>query len=111
MNYKYGNLSKEQIVETRIYIRKQIYFLLLIVDPKTKEEYENINVNDAFNGLMIKLSGLNELLQYPTELVRVMSLLEAALIEYNKEDFSYSVYRKLILDAGSEVLKIYKEVK
>lgn len=109
MNYKYGEYSEKQIIETKHRIRKQIYFLLLIVDPATRDDYKNINVCEAFNGLLYKLGGLNELLRQPTELVKVMSLLEAALIQYKSDTFDFSVYRKLVLDAGCEVLKI-KEV-
>ena len=36
-----------------------------------------------------------------------MSLLEAALMELqSQDDFDFSKYRKLILDAGNEVVKI-----
>ena len=87
-------------------MRKQIFFLLLIVDPDTKDNYKDVNVEKAFNSLQCKLAGLNEMLFAPPELVRIMSLIEAALLEYHSEDFSYSVYRKLILDAGAETLKI-----
>ena len=55
---------------------------------------------------MRKINGLNELLFNPTEIVSIMSLLEAALIESRKTDFDYQVYRKLVLDAHSLVDKI-----
>ena len=109
MNYRYGNFTDNQIAATKEWMRKQIYFLLLCVDPNTKEEYANINVNQAFDSLLRKIGGMNDLLEYPPELVRVMFLLNAAMIELNNDDFNFSVYRKLVLDAGSEVLKI-KEV-
>jgi len=35
-----------------------------------------------------------------------MSLLEQALSLYDEKDFNFKLYRKLLLDAGSEVLKI-----
>ena len=35
-----------------------------------------------------------------------MGFLEAALMEYNSECFEFSRYRKLILDAGSEIMKL-----
>lgn len=110
MKYKYGTYNNEQIEEIKIYIRKQIYFLLLIVDPNTKDEYKNVDVQMAYNSLLKKLAGFNELLLCPPELVHIMALLEAAQIEYKKENFNYKSYRKLVLDAGSEVLNINKEV-
>lgn len=90
-------------------MRKDIFFLLLCVDPKTKQEYKEINVNKTFENIMFKISGLNQLLFCPPELVTILSLLEQAMVEYNNPDFEFRRYRKLILDAGSEVLKI-KEV-
>lgn len=107
--HKYGEFESSQISETKDKIRKQIYFLLLCVDPQTKDEYLNIDVNKAFDGLLRKISGLNSILFYPVEIVKVISLLEAALMEYNSPEFKFVNYRKLILDAGNEVLKI-KEV-
>lgn len=109
MIYKYGDFSHNQIHETKQSIRKSIFFLLLIVDPKTKNEYENVDVIAAFGNLLHKLGGMNSILLEPPEMVSVISLLEAALIEYSSPEFEWQTYRKLILDAGSEVLKV-KEV-
>lgn len=109
MLYKYGEFTSNQMSETKKYLRKRIFFLLLIVDPQTRNDYLNINVNDAFNSELTKIGGMNNILFNPPELVRIMSLLEAALMEYQKECFDFGKYRKLILDAGNEVLKI-KEV-
>ena len=109
MLYKYGEFTSNQMSETKKYLRKRIFFLLLIVDPQTRNDYLNINVDDAFNSELTKIGGMNNILFNPPELVRIMSLLEAALMEYQKECFDFGKYRKLILDAGNEVLKI-KEV-
>ena len=114
IEYKYGTYGDEQFLDSTTYIRKQIFYLLLYVDPKTKDEYKDTDVSKAFNGLLYKLSGLNSLLAEPPALVSVMSMLEAALLEYQNllknTDFNFSKYRKLILDAGNEVLKINKTV-
>lgn len=110
MNYKYGELTNNQVEQTKKKMRNQIFFLLLIVDKKTKDDYENINVEEAFDNILTNFSGINELLLHPQEMVEIMSLLEAALLEYRKEDFSYKRYRKLILDAGNKVLNVCKEV-
>lgn len=109
MTYKYGEFSKDQIVNTKESMRKQIFFLLLCVDPETKNEYQNIDVNAAFEGLLYKFAGLNDLLNTPQELVDVLSLIKSAQIEFNNPDFQYKKYRKLILDAGNKVKEI-KEV-
>ena len=104
---KYGAYSDSQLSATKQYIRKQIFYLLLYVDPKTSIDYPNVDIKKAFYGLQYKLGGLNSLLFEPPSLVTVMSLLEAALLEYQSKDtFNFNKYRKLILDAGNEVLKI-----
>lgn len=108
--YKYGEFADSQIDELKKKMRKKIYFLLLCVDPNTKEEYTNINVIDAYDNTLREFGGYNEILFRPIELVTVIALLEAALIEYNSPQFQFSKYRKLVLDAGSEVLRI-KEVQ
>lgn len=109
MRHKYGNFTKSQMTLTKKLIRKQIFFLLLCADPKTKDNYRHINLNLAFEGLLHKLDGLNSVLGEPQELVDVISLLEEALIQYNEPEFDFSVYRKLILNAGS-IIDIIKEV-
>lgn len=106
MTYKYGEYTQEQIVNAKARMRKKIYFLLLLVDKKTASEYEGIDVYEAFENVLYLLGGLNELLFCPNELVTVMSLIKAAQQEYLSDSFCYKNYRKLILDAGNEVLKI-----
>lgn len=109
MRTKYGEFSQKQMQKTKREIRKNIIFLLTIVDPKLKDEYKHIDVNAAYHSLLEELSGLNELLFYPPELVSVMALLEAALKEYNSPQFSFGKYRKLVLDAGAKI-ECIKEV-
>lgn len=109
MKHLYGEFTQNQITQTKKSLRGSIFFLLLCVDRKTSSEYKEVDVNKCFNGLLLKLGGLNQLLMYPPELVTVMSLLQAALMEYNNPEFNFHTYRKLILDAGAEVEKL-KEV-
>lgn len=111
MKHLYGDFTTNQIVQTKQSLRKSIFFLLLCVDPQTANEYdkEDIDINKCFNGLLLKLGGMNEVLMNQPELVTVISLLQAALMEYNSPYFDFKVYRKLILDAGSEVLKLKEE--
>lgn len=103
MKHLYGEFTPEQIVQTKQSLRGSIFFLLLCVDRKTAWEYENIDVNKNFKGLLLKIGGMNDLLMNPPELVTVLSLLQAAMTEYNNPEFSFKTYRKLILDAGAEV--------
>ena len=109
MTHKYGEFSRYQISEIIQALRKQIFFMLLYVDPETNEEYKDVNIDNAFVNLLYKIGGLNSVLCEPPELVTVISLLEAARIEYGKDNFNFKIYRKLVLDSGAEILKI-KEV-
>ena len=108
MKTKYGKYSQTQVSSIKRSFQKSIFFLLLYVDPDTRDNYPNIDVNEAFKSLQLRLSGLNSILLEPPELVRTMSYLESALQVYNG-DFDFMRYRKLILDAGAEIMKI-KEV-
>lgn len=106
MRYLYGDFPDQQIADVKKSIRGSIYFLLLCVDPETSGKYQEININKTFENLLYRLDGFNSLLFYPKEIVNVMCLLQAAQNIYNKPDFSFKTYRKLILDAGAQVLKI-----
>lgn len=109
MKHLYGEFTQNQIVQAKKSLRGSIFFLLLCVDKKTSHEYKEVDVNKCFNGLLLKLGGMNQLLMNQPELVTVMSLLQAAMNEYNNPEFDFQTYRKLILDAGAEVDKL-KEV-
>ena len=102
----YGEFTQPQIEKIKKSLQGSIFFLLLCVDPKTADEYENVDVNKCFEGLLLKLGGMNDLLMNQPEIVTTMSLLQAALTEFNKENFDFHVYRKLILDAGAEIYKL-----
>lgn len=109
MKHLYGEFTREQIVQTKKSLRGSIFFLLLCVDKQTASEYKDIDVNKSFQGLLLRIGGMNDLLMNPPELVTVLSLLQAAMTEYNNPEFDFQTYRKLILDAGAEVNKL-KEV-
>ena len=106
MQHKYGEFTENQMSQTKEYMRKSIFFLLLCVDPNTKYQYQHIDVNEAFRSLLYKLGGMSSIFYEPVEIVSIMSLLECARMEYNSSEFNFQKYRKLILDAGCEVLKI-----
>ena len=50
--------------------------------------------------------GFNKILFEPPEILIVMNSLEAALTVYNSDDFNWTKYRKLILDAGSKIMEV-----
>ena len=91
-NHKYGEFADMQISEIKEILRKRIFFLLLVAeDLETKEKFPEVNLEQANTTLLWRISGLNELLGNPTELVTVLN---------------FAKYRKLILDAGAEIMKI-----
>jgi hypothetical protein len=103
---KYSSISVEQAEALKEKIRKQIFFLLIIVDPKTKDNYKHVNVEAAFENMLLELNGANEIFMKPLEVIMAMTLLESALNEYKKEPFDFTTYRKLILDAGSKIKEV-----
>ena len=106
MQHLYGEFTTEQMEKYKVKLHKELFWLLIYKDPKTKDEYLNVDFNKYFDGLMKKINGLNELLFYPIEIVSIMSLLQAAMIESRNPDFNYKIYRKLVLDAHSLIDKI-----
>ena len=106
-SHKYGEFADMQISKIKEVLRKRIFFLLLVADDEIKNnktDFPEIDLMQANTTLLWRISGLNELLGNPTELVTVLSLLEEAKNTIT-EDFDFSKYRKLILDAGAEVIK------
>lgn len=106
MDTIYGHFDDLQIEEYKEKLHKEMFWLLLYKDPKTKDEFKNVDFEKYFINLMKQIDGLNTLLFYPVEIVAIMSLLQAALNETRSDDFNYRSYRKLILDAHSLVDKI-----
>lgn len=111
LKHNYGEFSSNQIINTKNRLRKDIFYILVSSDPKTDE---NIDIKEALKILLHKIGGLNSILNYPDEIVWILSLLEKARLIYpdngfSENEFHDSEFRKLILDAGAEVLKI-KEV-
>lgn len=105
---KYGDYSSAQISSVKKTLQKSIFYLLLYVDPQTRDQYPEIDVNKAFQSLQFRINGLNSILLEPPELVETMGYLESAQQIWNNE-FDFATYRKLILDAGAEIMKV-KEV-
>ena len=112
IEHKYGEFTKQQLDEYKKKLHNKMFWLLLYKDPKTKDKYpemDNESFKSYFEFVMKEISGLNELLSCPAEIVEILSLLMAAWLENLNDDFNYRSYRKLILDAHHLVDKI-KEV-
>lgn len=111
IKHKYGEFSQEQMAEAKTKLRKKIFYLLIACENelKKKELDKEVSVDEAFTDVFNEIDGLNDLLGYPPEFVDILSLLNSAHIEYKNPDFSFTMYRKLILDAGNSV-QLIKEV-
>lgn len=106
MMTKYGEIASSQIRSAKLNLRKQIFYLLLYVDPKEKIKYQDVDVNAAFDNVFTELIGFNKLLFEPPEIVLVLNYLIAAQIIYNAERFDFQKYRKLVLDAGAKIMDV-----
>lgn len=90
---KYGDYSTEQMEHYKTRVHSWIHWLLIY------EEEKNPILESYFSKLQNKLEGLNSLLNYPTELVEIMNLVESASIEYsNQSTHNHKTYRKMIFD-------------
>ena len=92
MQYKYGALPSEQIHAEKENLKKAIFILL----PYKESRYELLD--KYFESLLFRINGLNELFMNQPEIIKLMSLLEAARHETN-----FTSYRKAILDATALV--------
>lgn len=106
MRYLYGHVSDVQFAEYKKKLHKNLFWLLLYKDPKTRRRYENMDFDQYFEYTIKKINGLNELLFYPSEIIEILVLLQTAKQECQNNPFDYSVYRKLILEAHNLVDKI-----
>lgn len=106
MNHLYGKFSKKQITDFKDKLHKKLFWLLLYKDPKTAQNYKNVDFKKYFINLMKEIDGLNELLFYPTPIIEICCKLQAAYKESCNEQFDYQAYRKFVLDAHNLVDKI-----
>ncbi len=106
MKHIYGYFSDEQMESYKTKLHKDVFWLLLYKDPNKINDFINVDYEKYFEGLMLRINGLNKLLSYPVEIVEIMSVLEAALLETRKEEFNFQTYRKLIFDTHSLIDKI-----
>lgn len=109
IEHKYGKYTDKQFDEYKTKLHKKLFWLLIYKDPNTKDQFPNVDTyafEQYFDHIMHEIDGMNALLFYPPEICSIMSLLESALHETQKENFDYKFYRKLVLDAHALVDKI-----
>lgn len=112
MKYLHGEFSDNQILETARIMHNDIHKLLLYKDNKIEEKIFNSEEDFLiyFNNLLFRFGGLNTLLGKPTLMVILMSDLQAAYDESQKENFNYKLFRKAILDAHGYIKAMFEEV-
>lgn len=100
MEYKYGEMPKEQFHEYKKRLHSLVHWLLIYA------ENNNPILDDYFVKVQYKLNGLNELINYPSQMVEIMNLVESAKFEYKKENYNFNLYRKTVLDIHELIDKI-----
>lgn len=95
----YGEITPEQFATYKDKLHKKMFWLLLYRDPKTRDEFNYVDLDKYFTSLMKEIAGLSKILSNPSEIVELLSLLQAAYNETTSEDFDYMSYRKFVLDA------------
>ena len=58
----YGHFDDKQFENYKVRLHKELFWLLLYKDPKTKDEFNNIDFEKYFINLMKRIDGLNTLL-------------------------------------------------
>ena len=99
----------------KLYHKSDLYY----ITKDLKKSLSNIRYNltftsnplitvpkDLLEKVQFKLDGLNELINYPTQLVEIMNLIEAARLEFHKENYNHELYRKTILDIHDLIDKL-----
>lgn len=95
MKHIYGTFSAEQIHQQKENLHNSIHWLLLY------KEQQYPHLSSYIKSLMIRISGLNKLLNEPAELVTLLSLLQAITDMNDSPNCDFKMYRKLVLDAHS----------
>lgn len=107
MKHKYGEYEIAQFESCKNRIHSLVHWLLIYAEETTKTKSDkDDNLMNYFEKVQYKISGYNELLLYPSQLVEIQALIESARLEYLKDNYSHERYRKMILDAHDLIDKI-----
>lgn len=100
MKTKYGNIDDIQIRKHKEVLHKDIFKLLWMKE----ENYPKLNT--YFSSILWKLVGYNSVFNNQVVMIDIISNLEAARLEAEKENYNHTKYRKAILDSMSLVDKL-----
>ena len=97
MKSKYGDFPEQQMHAHKNTLHSDIFKLLWMKE----ENYGQLD--KYFSSVLWKLNGYNEVFNNQPAMIDIISILEQARIEAQKENYSHSKYRKAILDCMSLV--------
>lgn len=100
MKHKYGMYPSLQFEEYKKDLHNKIHRLLVYA------EEENPILINYFDKVQFELNGLNELIMFPKDLIKIMNLVESVKLEYLKNNYNHKVYRKTILDIHGLIDKL-----
>ena len=95
MKTKYGQFPKTQVHKHKDILHNDVFRLLWMKE----ENYAELDT--YFSSILFKLNGYNEVFNNQPVMIDIISILEEARIESQKENYSHRVYRKAILDTMS----------
>ena len=109
MDYLYGTFTDKQICEIARSMHGDIHKLLLYKDKNIKDKIFDSDSDFLifFENLLYRFGGLNELLGEPIQIINLMSSLQAAYSCVQKDNYSYKLFRRLILDSHSYIKEIF----
>ncbi len=90
---KYSNIPDFQWRDYKNALSRSILLLL----PLKEHQYDKINM--YIDVLICRLYGANEFFKFDKDILLIIENICGAKYELNKENFDFSIYRKLVLDA------------
>ena len=111
MKHLYGNFTNSQIKANAEIMHSEVHKLLLFKDKNVNQlifDNESDFLN-YFSNLLYRYGGLNELLNYPVQMVALLATLQSAYDLAKSKSFDFCEYRRLILDAHGYIKSLFEE--
>ena len=111
MRHLYGNFTDTQIKENAEIMHSEVHKLLLFKDKNINQKIFDSESDflNYFSNLLYRFGGLNELLNYPVQMVALLATLQSAYQMVTSSDFDFCEYRRLILDAHGYIKSLFEE--
>lgn len=113
MKYLYGEFTDKQIDDTVTSMHNDIHRLLLYKDRDIAESIFESDEDflNYFSNLLFRFGGFNKLLGEPRQMVQLMSTLQGAYNEVQREHFRYYLFRKAILDSHGYIKEMLENLE